>query len=75
MRSRGKFGQGRAVELRYAAFRLRFATLAPCFPSAVRVDFERWEIVRFFFAAVAAFLIFFLAAAFCFALAMIFSSL
>ena len=52
----------------YAAF-LR-ATFDACFPSAVRVAFGRWAIVRFFFAALTAFFIFFRAAALCFVLGM-----
>jgi hypothetical protein len=50
--------------------RFRFAACAPFFPSAVRVFLDRCEIVFFFFAAVAAFLMFLRAAAFCFAVAM-----
>ena len=45
------------------------ATFAACFPSAVRTDFGKWAIVRFFFAAAAAFLMFRLAAFRCFVLA------
>jgi hypothetical protein len=42
------------------------ATDAPCLPSAVRTDFGKCAIVRFFLAAAAAFLIFFFAALLCF---------
>jgi hypothetical protein len=45
------------------------ATLAPCFPSAVRTDFGKWAMVRLRLADCAAFLMFFLAADLCFALA------
>ncbi len=55
----------------YADSRFFFAAAAPFLPKAVRVDFERCEIVFFFFAADAAFLIFFFAAAVCFALAIV----
>jgi hypothetical protein len=48
-------------------------TFAACFPSAVRVAFGRCTIVRAFRAAAAAFLMFFLAARFCFAVAISFS--
>ena len=47
------------------------AAAAPFFPSAVRTDFGRCEIVRFFLAAAAAFEMFFLAAFFCFELAIL----
>jgi hypothetical protein len=50
--------------------RLCLATFAPCFPSAVRVDLGRWAMVRLRLAACAAFLMFFLAAFLCFAVAM-----
>jgi hypothetical protein len=46
------------------------ATFAACLPNAVLTDFGRWAIVRFRFAAAAAFLMFLLAADLCFALAM-----
>src|SRR5437762_356516 len=63
-------GHARARELAqpfFAAFwRL---TLFACLPNAVRVFFGRWATVRFFFAADAAFLMFFRAAARCFSLA------
>lgn len=49
---------------------LRLATLEACLPRAVRVDFGKCAIVRFLFAAAAAFLMFFLAARFRFAVAM-----
>jgi len=49
----------------------RFATLAACLPSAVRVFFGKREIVRFLRAAFAAFLMLRRAAALCFLLAMI----
>lgn len=49
--------------------RFRRATLAPCLPSAVLTDLGRWAIVRFFFAAAAAFLMFFRAAFRCLVLA------
>jgi hypothetical protein len=42
--------------------------LAACFPSAVLVDFGKCAIVRFFFAALAAFLMFLRAAFLCFSL-------
>jgi hypothetical protein len=42
------------------------ATDAPCLPSAVRTDFGKCAIVRFFLAAADAFLIFFFAALLCF---------
>ena len=45
--------------------RLFFAAFAPCLPSAVRVALGKCATVRFFFATAAAFLMFFLAAAFC----------
>jgi hypothetical protein len=45
----------------------RFATFAPCLPNAVRVLRLRWAMVFLDFAAAAAFLIFFRAAARCFA--------
>jgi hypothetical protein len=45
------------------------ATLDACLPSAVRVDFGRCAMVRFLFAVAAAFLMFFLAACFCLAVA------
>ena len=48
---------------------LRLATLEACLPRAVRVDFGKCAIVRFLFAAAAAFLMFFLAARFRFAVA------
>ena len=57
------------VTLYAAFFRFCFATLAACLPKAVLVDFGRCAMVRFFFAAVAAFLIFRRAAARCFSLA------
>ena len=47
-----------------------FATFAACFPSAVRVRFGKWAMVRLRFAAAAAFLILRRAAARCFELAM-----
>jgi len=47
--------------------RLSRATFAACFPKAVLVDLGRCAIVRFLFAAAAAFLILRRAAAFCFA--------
>jgi hypothetical protein len=47
--------------------RLLLATLAACLPKAVRVFFGRLAIVRFFFAAWAAFLMFFRAAVRCLA--------
>ena len=50
--------------------RTRFATFAPCFPSAVRVFLDKCEMVFFLFAAAAAFLMFLRAAARCFVLAM-----
>jgi hypothetical protein len=46
---------------------LRAAAFAPSFPSAVRVLFGSFAIVRLRFAAFAALLMFFRAAAFCFA--------
>jgi hypothetical protein len=49
--------------------RFRLAILAPCFPSAVRVFFGSREIVFFVLAALAAFLMFLRAAAFCFVVA------
>jgi hypothetical protein len=49
--------------------RLRAAAFAPSFPSAVRVFFGRREIVFFRLAALAAFLMFLRAAAFCFVVA------
>src|SRR5207253_5046102 len=48
--------------------------LLACLPSAVRVFFGRWAIVRFFLAAATAFLMFFRAAARCFSLAIMTSS-
>jgi hypothetical protein len=45
--------------------RLRFAAAAPFLPSAVRTDFGRCAMVRFFLAALAAFLMFLRAAAVC----------
>src|SRR5256885_6602119 len=51
------------------ALRFRFATLDACLPSAVRTDLGRWAIVFFFLAALAAFLMFRLAAERCFSLA------
>jgi hypothetical protein len=56
--------------LKVCGFYIRFATLLACLPSAVRVDFGRWAIVRFFFAAAAAFLMFLPAAERCLAVAM-----
>jgi hypothetical protein len=47
------------------AWRFFFAAFAPSLPSAVRVALDRCATVRFFFATAAAFLMFFLAAAFC----------
>lgn len=44
----------------------RLATDEAFFPSAVRTDFGKCAIVRFLFAADAAFLMFFFAALFCF---------
>jgi hypothetical protein len=49
---------------------LRRAAFAPSFPSAVRVRFGSREIVFFFRAAAAAFLMFLRAAAFCLEVAM-----
>jgi hypothetical protein len=46
---------------------LRFATFAACFPSAVRVLFGSFDIVRLRLAAFAAFLMFRRAAALCLA--------
>lgn len=46
--------------------RFFLATEDACLPNAVRTDFGRCEIVRFLFAAAAAFLMFFRAALFCF---------
>jgi hypothetical protein len=48
-------------------FRLRLATFAACLPNAVRVRFGSFDIVRFRFAAAAAFLILRRAAARCLA--------
>jgi len=45
--------------------RLRFAACAPFLPSAVRTDFGRCAMVRFFLAALAAFLMFLRTAALC----------
>jgi hypothetical protein len=59
----------RAVYLQLAFFRFCCATFAACFPNAVRTDFGKWAIVRFFFAAAAAFLTFRRAAFRCFVLA------
>jgi hypothetical protein len=53
------------------AFFFLFAALAPSLPSAVRVFFGRFATVRFFLAALAAFLMFFLAALRCLAVAMV----
>ena len=53
----------------FASRRLRFATLAACFPSAVRVFLGRCAIVFFFLAAAAAFLMLRRAAALCFPVA------
>jgi hypothetical protein len=50
----------------YERRRFRLAACAPFFPRAVRVFFGRCAIVRFRLAADAAFLMFFLAALFCF---------
>jgi hypothetical protein len=55
-----------ALDGGYVCFVLRFAAFAPSFPSAVRVRFGSFAIVRFFFAARAAFLMFRRAAARCF---------
>ncbi len=49
--------------------RVARATLAACLPKAVRVDFGRWAIVRFFRAAAAAFLMFLRAADLCLSVA------
>jgi len=51
------------------ALRLLRATLAACFPKAVRVDLGRWAMVRFFRAAAAAFLMFLRAADLCLSVA------
>ena len=48
------------------------AAAAPFFPKAVRTFFGRWAMVRFSLAAVAAFLMFFRAAVFCFSVLMAF---
>ena len=47
------------------ACRFFFAAFAPSLPSAVRVALDRCATVLFFFATATAFLMFFLAAAFC----------
>lgn len=52
-------------------FRFFFATEEACLPSAVRTDFGKCAIVRFLFAADAAFLTFFFAALLCFVEAII----
>jgi hypothetical protein len=62
------FATGRDTPL-YAA-RFSLLTFAACLPNAIRVFFGKCAIVLFLFAAAAAFLVFRLAAARCFALAM-----
>ena len=56
-------------------FLFLLATDAACLPSAVRTDFGKCAMVRFFFAADAAFLMFFFAAFLCFVEAMLPSSI
>ena len=60
--------------LNFPRLRQRYlrAAAAPFFPKAVRTFFGRWAMVRFSLAAVAAFLMFFRAAVFCFSVLMAF---
>ena len=55
--------------------RFRFATFAPCLPSAVRVRFGRCAIVRFFLAVLAALRMFLRAALRCFSFGIVLSFL
>src|SRR5439155_15848416 len=57
--------QARISQLLPRERRFFLATEDACLPSAVRTDFGRWAIVRFRFAADAAFLMFFFAAFLC----------
>lgn len=59
-------GRGHILNLYCERFLFFLATDEACLPSAVRTDLGRCAIVRFFFAADAAFLMFFRAALFCF---------
>ena len=63
----GKYFENTKLRQRY----LR-AAAAPFFPKAVRTFFGKWAMVRFSLAAVAAFLMFFRAAVFCFSVLMAF---